>query len=322
MRPTVRSRLWAAGTAFVVGFVVANVGVLLVVGADRWIWLGVAVVLMLTGALGVLLADSPRRVSLWAVLGLELFAVGTLLPILSMLSRALTPGQDAPRSLWPGGADWSVFGDVLGSDVVHRAALTTIGVATAATVVAMLVAVPAAYALVRRGGRRSGVVVGLLVAVLLLPTVALAGAWTVTALDLDLFGSRWVVAVPLLALTVPLAAWLSLPVLRRAPWSLRDSIRSDGASRLQEVRAFAVPVLLPDLLVVAALVWVVAAQDVVLGAALGPTESSRTLSAALLLGDVDPQRAAAVALLWALPVLVLVAVVPRRVHRLIGRDHR
>ena len=52
MRPTVRSRLWAAGTAFVAGFVIANVGILLITGADRWLWLATAVVLMITGAVG------------------------------------------------------------------------------------------------------------------------------------------------------------------------------------------------------------------------------------------------------------------------------
>ncbi len=81
------------------------------------------------------------------------------------------------------------------------------------------------------------------------------------------------------------------------------------------------PVLLPDLLVVAALVWVLSAQDVVLGAALGPTPDARTLPATLLLGQVPPAQAAAVGLLWLLPVIVLLAVAPRRVRRLIGRDH-
>ena len=119
-----------------------------------------------------------------------------------------------------------------------------------------------------------------------------------------------------------IALWLALPVLRDAPWSLRDSIRSDGASRAQELRAFAVPVLLPDLLVVGALVWVVAAQDAVLGAALGPIDDSRTLPATLLVGSVEPEQAAAVGVLWLLPVLVLLAVAPRRVRRLIGREPR
>jgi multiple sugar transport system permease protein len=162
----------------------------------------------------------------------------------------------------------------------------------------------------------------LLVAALLAPLVALAGPWSDTAASLRLLGDRWTVVPLLLLVALPLATWLSLPVLRDAPWSLRDSIRSDGAGRRQELRAFAVPILLPDLLVVAALVWVVASQDAVLGAALGPTEDSRTLPATLLLGTVEPSRAAAAGLLWLLPALVLLLVAPRRVRRLIGRDPR
>lgn len=322
MRPTVRSRLWAAGTAFVSGFVIANIGILLIAGADRWLWLGTAVVLMVTGAVGVLVADTDRRLSLWAVLGLELLVVATVVPLWWTVAVALTPSDTTADSLLPADAQWSVFGDVLGGGVLRDAALTSIVAASAATAVAMLLAVPAAYALTRRrvrGGR--AVAVGFVV-VLLMPLVALAGPWSATAADLGVLGSRWSLAPVLLLVALPLAVWLSIPVLRDAPWSLRDSIRSDGASRPQELRAFVIPVLLPDLLLVTALVWVVAAQDAVLGAALGPTDDSRTLPATLLLGSVEPSRAAAVGLLWLLPVLVLVAVAPHRIRRLIGREHR
>ncbi|WP_311211075.1 MULTISPECIES: hypothetical protein [unclassified Aeromicrobium] len=322
MRPTVRSRLWAAGTAFVSGFVIANVGILLITGADRWLWLATAVVLMITGAVGVLVADTGRRLSLWAVLGFELFVVATLAPLWWAFAVALTPADTTADSLLPADPRWSVFGDVLGAGVLRDAALTSVAAATAATAVAMLLAVPAAYALTRRRVRGGRVVVVSFVAVLLAPLVALAGPWSVTAADLGVLGSRWSVAPVLLLVALPLAVWLSIPVLRDAPWSLRDSIRSDGATRRQELRAFVMPVLAPDLLVVAALVWVVAAQDAVLGAALGPTDDSRTLPATLLLGSVEPSQAAAIGLLWLLPVLALVAIAPRRVRRLIGRDHR
>lgn len=322
MRPTVRSRLWAAGTAFVLGFVIANVGILAIAGADRWIWLGVAVVLMLTGAVGVLVADTGRRLSLWAVLGFELAAVATVLPLWWTLAVALTPPDLVATSMLPQEPRWSVLGDVLGAGPLRDAALTSILTASVATVVAMVLAVPAAYALTRRRVRGARAVRVGAVAVLLLPLVALAGPWSDTAALLDLAGSRWLLAPALLTVALPLALWLALPVLRDAPWSLRDSIRSDGASRAQELRAFAVPVLLPDLLVVGALVWVVAAQDAVLGAALGPTDDSRTLPATLLVGSVEPEQAAAVGVLWLLPVLVLLAVAPRRVRRLIGREPR
>lgn len=321
MNPTVRSRLWAAGTAFLLGFALANVGVLVVTGADRWLWLAVAVVLMLTGAVGVLVADTRRRLSLWAVLGLELAVIGTLAPLWWTVAVALTPSEADGTSLLPAGARWSTFGDVLRDGALRDAAVTSVLAATVVTAVAMLLSVPAAYALSLRQVRGGRAVPVLVVATLLLPLVSFAGPWADTADALGLLGSRWTVVLPLLLVALPLAMLLTLPVLRQAPWSLRDSIRADGAGRRQEVRAFLVPVLLPDLVVVAALVWVLAAQDVVLGAALGPTADSRTLPATLLLGSVEPSQAAAVGLLWLLPVLVLVAVVPGRVRRLIGRDH-
>ncbi len=323
MRPTVRSRLWAAGTAFVVGFGVANVGILLVAGRDRWVWLAVAVVLMLTGAFGVVVADTRRRLSLWAVLGLELAVVATVLPLLWALTLATAPPDAAgdpvaPTSLLPSDPQWSQLGDALGTDALRHAAVTSAVSATLATVVAMLVAVPAAYVLVRRRPRGSRLVLGLVVALLLAPLVALASPWAQVVTDLDLLGRRWSVAPLLLLVAVPLATWLSVVVLRAAPWSLRDVIRADGASRRQVLRAFAVPVLLPDLVVVALLVWVVTAQDVVLGAALGATEEARTLPASLLLAGGASQPTAAVGLLCLLPVLLVVALAPRRVRRLVG----
>lgn len=321
MIPSTGSRLRAAATAFVLGFVVANVGILVVAGPDRWWWVAAAAVLMTTGAVGVLVADSERPFSLWGVLGLELFAFFTLFPLAWTLSLALRP-EDAPTdTAWPVDVSWAAFGDVLDAGVLRTSALTSVGAASAATAVAMLLAVPAAYALARRP-RGSRAVEVLVVAALLAPLVALAGPWAGTANDLDLLGSRWTVAPLLLLVALPLATWLCIPVLRDAPWSLRDAIRSDGADRRQVLRSFAVPLLLPELAIVAALVWVVTSHDVVLGAALGPTDASRTLPASLLLGSGDVPTTAAAGLLWLVPVLVLLAVAPRRVHRLIGRCPR
>jgi multiple sugar transport system permease protein len=50
VRPSIRSRAYAATAAFVLGFGVANYGILRVPGNDRWVWFAVAIVLMLTGS--------------------------------------------------------------------------------------------------------------------------------------------------------------------------------------------------------------------------------------------------------------------------------
>lgn len=325
MRPTVRSRLWAAGTAFVLGFAVANVGVLVVPGVDRWVWLAVAIALMITGAVGVLLADTARPVSFWAVLGVELMLVLTLLPLLWTFTVATSPG-DPPTSMWPRAVSWEAFGEVLAADGLRTSMLTSAAVAAAATAIAMLLAVPASYALVRRRvpGRRWLYLV--LVILLVAPLVTLAGPTSVALLDVGMAG-RWWSTLPLsLLVALPLASWLSVTVMRTAPWHLRDAVRADGATRRQELRHFALPALAPGLLVVAGVVFLVTAGDTVAGAALAAGPDAQTLPASLVLAaQTSPagnSEVAAAGLLWLVPVLVLLLLAPRRIVHLIGRTHR
>ncbi len=63
----------------------------MVVRPDQWLWLGLAAVLMLTGAAGILFADTRRPVSVWALLGVELFAIFTAVPLLWTFTVATTP---------------------------------------------------------------------------------------------------------------------------------------------------------------------------------------------------------------------------------------
>lgn len=325
MRPTVRSRLWAAGTAFVLGFAIANVGVLVVPGIDRWVWLAVAVVLMVTGALGVLLADTPRPVSFWAVLGVELMLVLTVLPLIWTFTVATAPG-DPPTTLWPQDVSWDPFGDVLAADGLRTSILTSAAVAAAATGIAMVLAVPAAYALVRRRVVRRRWLYLVLAVLVVAPLVALAGPTSVVLLELGV-GGRWWSTLPLsLLVALPLASWLSVTVMRAAPWHLRDAVRADGATRRQELRHFATPALAPALLVVAGIVFLVTAGDTVAGAALAATPDAQTLPASLLLAaQTSPagnSEVAATGLLWLVPVLLLLLLAPRRIVHLIGRTYR
>ncbi|WP_375002518.1 ABC transporter permease subunit [Aeromicrobium sp. CTD01-1L150] len=326
MRPTVRSRLWAATGAFLVGFVIANVGVLVITGPDRWVWLAVALLLMVTGAVGVLVADTRRPLSLWAVLGVELLVVLTLLPLLWMFTVATSVGDAPPRDLWPTSISWAAFDAVVSPGELRRAAVTSALVAGLATLVAMLVTIPAAYALAQRRVRGRRVLYGLFVAVLLLPVVALAGPIAVQLLDLGVADEPLALVAPTLLIALPLALWLNVTVMLHAPWNLRDAVRADGATRRQELRTFVLPALAPVLVLVTLLVFVVTAGDAVLGAAVAPGPETRTLPATLLLAsqsaDSTSSTAAAVGLMWLLPVVVLLALAPRRIAHLIGRTYR
>ena len=322
MNPTVRSRLWASALSFLLGFAAAANGLLVVTGPDRWLWVGVATVLMLTGIVGVLVADAPGRLSLWAVLGLEVLAVFTLVPLLWVFTVATS--SQVPTHVWPDGVSWKAFDAVLSDPGYRRATATSVLVGLAATAIAMIVAVPAGLALVRRPFRGGRWVYGAVVAALLAPLVAFAGPWSDQLLALGWFDHRWALLLPLLGVTTPLATWLVVTVARAVPWHLRDVVRADGASRGQELRLFLLPTLGPGLLVSTALVLVAACHDVVLGAALSAGSGARPLPATLLaVADRDDHAVVAAAgLLWLLPVLVIALVMPRRVVALLGRTYR
>lgn len=326
MIPSIRSRLFASVISFALGFGAANYGLLVLDAPDRGILIGVAVVLMLTGAAGVLFADTRRAVSFWAILGVELFTVFTLVPLLWTFTVATTPATATPRTLWPQDLTWDAFDSAIGSGTLRDAAATSLIVAALATVIAMVLAVPAACALVRLpvGGRR--LAYGVVVAALLLPVVALAGPFADQLISFGAYGTRLGLVVPMLVIALPLAIWLCVTVARDVPWELLDAVRADGATRWQVFRRFALPLLGPGVGTAALVVFVVACNDFVLGAGLGADRPNLPLPATLMVATRQLEGSsapiAAAGLLWLILPLALLLVLSRRINHLIGRSYR
>lgn len=326
MTPSVLSRLLASGTSFVLGLGLGTFAVLAVARPDQYVCIAVAVILMATGVAGVMFADTQRPVSIWGILGVEILAVFTLVPLLWTFTVATAPAGVTPQNLWPDAISWRGFDDAIGSETLRDAALTSWLVSALATLIAMPLAAAAAYGFVRLPARGKRVAYALVISALLVPLVALAGPFADQLIALDLYGSRLALVLPALAITVPLATWLSVTVFRDASWSLFDAVRADGATRQQTVRHFAVPQLLPGLGVAALLVFVAGCNDFVLGAALASDERTMTLPATLMLatGQVEGSSSviAAAGLLWLVPPVVLLLLFPRRINLLLGRSYR
>ena len=325
MTPTVRSRLFAAGTSFMLGFVIANYGILRIPGPDRWLWLSLAIALMVTGAGGVLIADSPRRISVWAVVGLEILVAFTLVPLLWMFTVATSTRPDVPRSVMPEDVDWSVFGHALTGDLFGQPLLNSVLVAVVATLAGLIMAVPAAYATVRLRARYGRWLSIASMALLLAPLFLLDGALADQLRSFGLVGSLVAPIVASLLLTVPLSFWLCVSIMKDVPWTLRDAVLVDGASSSELARVFFLPILGPGVVVAGVVTFVAVLNDVAVSATMLSAESSRTLPGAILLaGQVGTgaNEAAAVALVLLVPVLVLLLCAPRRILQLLGRTYR
>lgn len=325
MTPTVRSRLMAAGTAFLLGFAVANYGILAIPNADRWIWLIMAVVLMMTGVVGVLIADSPRHISVWAVVGLEIFAAFTLIPLLWMFTVATSSRPDVPTTVTPQDIDWSAFGHAVTSDVFGRPLVNSVVVALVSTAIAVAVAVPAAYAVSRLNTVYGPWLYSGAVALLLAPTIIFNSAISDALRSVGLLDTLLAPMLGSLLLTVPLAFWLCVSVIRDVPWTLRDAVIVDGASTRELLRTFVIPIVGPGVLVAAGITFLAALNDVVVSATMLSSGSARTLPGTILLAGearTGDAQAVAVALVLLVPAAVLLLSVPRRILLLLGRTYR
>ncbi|MFL6088561.1 MAG: hypothetical protein ACJ71Z_00270 [Aeromicrobium sp.] len=324
MSPTVRSRLAAAATAFLLGFILANYGILRVVGPDRVLWLAFAVVLMITGAVGVIISDSPRRVSVWSVVGFELMIAFTVVPLIWLFTLATAPDIGTPTAILPQRIEWSSFGDAVGNVGLLHSLVMSVIVAFVATLISLAIAIPAAHALVE-GISPFGSRIYLGVVILILaPVIIFQGVIAEQLRAFGLIGVPLAAVIPMLLLTVPLATWLCVSVLRDVPWTLRDAIRVDGGSPRDEIRRFMIPIVGPGILVAAFITFVMAMNDVAVGAVMMSTDSTRLLPATMIFasGDVGHSGVAALALLIALPFVLVLMLVPRKILLLLGRTYR
>ena len=327
MSPTVRSRLAASATAFLLGFVLANYGILRVIGPDRSLWLALAVVLMVTGAVGVIISDSPRRVSVWSVVGFEFMIVFTLVPLLWMFTIAVAPDLGTPTAILPQRFEWAAFGEALGDANLRGALLNSLLVSSVATLISLALAIPAANTLIRERSKLTSRIYLGVVTLILAPVIVFQGAIAEQLRVLGIIGFRIAAVIPMLLLTVPLATWLCVSVLRDVPWTLRDAIRVEGASTGDEFRRFVVPIIGPGILVAAFITFVVALNDLAVGAVMMSSQSSRLLPATMIFasgdaGDSGDSAVMAMALLLLLPSLVVLLTVPRKILLLLGRTYR
>ena len=317
MTPSVRSRMLASGTAFGLGFVLANYGILMVSRPDQIVWLIAAGVIMLTGVLGVLFADSPARLSVWAALGLELLIGFTLLPLGWQVSLAIQPSTSNRTDLVPRDSTLENFSEVFRSDIFWQAAGNTFQIALAASLVSVFLGALAAYALVRMSFRGRRAVYAITLACMFLPLITIVGPLADQSLALGLYDSRWALLFAYLALTLPFATWLLTRLFQQLPWQLCDAARADGATWRQVMSRMWLPVVGPGVLTVLFIVFFTAWNFLLFGLGLSATGASQTLPAALTRfgAEFDNGSAtmAAASIVWLLPVILFILVFQRRI---------
>lgn len=142
------------------------------------------------------------------------------------------------------------------------------------TLIVMLLAIPAAYALAIRPIEKTKDVLFFFISTKFLPLVAAILPVWVIARDLNLLNTRTVLVILYLGLNLPLAVWMLRSFFREVPRELIEAAQMDGASIFSQLREVVLPVVAPGLAATALLSFIFAWNEFFLAVQLNPAEAS------------------------------------------------
>ncbi len=256
---------------------------------------------------------------LWAG-GSILVVLYALIPVAWILSLSLKPTDElTDNNFFPRSITWDNYRGIFDDSQFTAALRNSIGIALIATVLAVLLAMFAAYAIVRLDfPGRTAVLSGAL-AIAMFPPISIVGPLFNMWRSLGLFDTWLGLVIPYMTFTLPLAIWTLAAFFREIPWDLDKAARVDGATPLQAFRKVIAPLAAPGVFTAAILVFIFAWNDFLFAISLTSTESSRTVPAALAFFSGDSQFSqptgsiAAASMVVTVPIIVIVLIFQRRI---------
>jgi trehalose/maltose transport system permease protein len=139
--------------------------------------------------------------------------------------------------------------------------LNSLIVALATTVVTIIVASMAGYAMARLRIRGTGAVLAFILLAGFFPVLAMIGPLFLVLRYLGMLNNIYPLIIVYLVYTLPIATWLLKNFFEQIPAELEDAALVDGATRLQTLRKVVVPVAIPAVFTAAILSFILAWND-------------------------------------------------------------
>ncbi len=206
------------------------------------------------------------------------------------------------------------------ADVQFPAALwNSLGIAAIATLLSVVVAMFAAYAIVRLRFPGKNLVLGAALAIAMFPPVSIVGPLFNVWRMVGLFDTWAGLILPYMTFTLPLAIWTLSAFFRDIPWDLDKAARVDGATPFQAFRYVIAPLAAPGIFTAAILVFIFAWNDFLFAASLTSTDNARTVPVAIAFFTGSSQfelptgAIAAASVVVTVPIVIVVLVFQRRI---------
>jgi len=264
-------------------------------------------------------ARRPRRYGRTSLLvggALVLICLAMLSPVLWTAATVTKPTDVAflnpPQFFYE--PTLTSFVDLWQTTQFYQYLINTLIVAVLSTIAALVIGIPAAYALSRFPGWISAV---LLIAALVfraLPRFSIVLPMYDISRALGIYDTTFAVAAALVAINQPFSIWLLRNFFAEIPKELDEAAMIDGCTRFQTLRRVMIPLMGPGILTAGIFIFLFAFQEY-LTANILTDVSARTVPVfiATQLGQTLPmlQQAGAAAMLLTLPVVAFAFIAQR-----------
>lgn len=257
----------------------------------------------------------------WTVWGVVILAWAAF-PLLWMFSLAFKSAdtfRTGSTAFFPKEWTWSNFSTVFNDELFTSALRNSFGIAVIATVLSVIVAMFAAYAIARLEFPGKKVLLSMALAIAMFPQAALVGPLFNMWRGLGIYDTWIGLIIPYLTFALPLSIWTMSAFFRQIPWEMEQAAQVDGATSWQAFRKVIVPLAAPGVFTTAILTFFFAWNEFLLATSLTSTNRARTVPAALSFFTGSSQFQSPVTAIMAasvvvtIPVVIIVLIFQRRI---------
>jgi multiple sugar transport system permease protein len=263
---------------------------------------------------------TARQKALWAI-AILVVVLYALVPVVWIASLSLKRTSDITDGnfLPTGGISFDNYDTLFQTSDFNRALLNSLGIAAISTLIAIVLAAMAAYALARLDFAGKALILSGALAVAMFPPISIVGSLFNLWRQIGLFDTWPGLIIPYMTFTLPLAIYTLSAFFREIPWELEQAAQVDGATPFQAFTKVIAPLAAPGVFTTAILVFIFAWNDFLFANTLTSTERARTVPATLAFFTGGSQfqdptgQIAAAAVVVTVPIIIMVLIFQRRI---------
>jgi multiple sugar transport system permease protein len=265
------------------------------------------------------MTHSARERVLWGI-GILVVLLYALIPVVWIASLSVKPVDKlTDRKFFSGQISFDNYESIFKDDTFLAALVNSIGIAMIATLISIVLAAMAAYALSRLDFAGKTLILSGALAVAMFPPISIVGSLFDMWRAIGLYDTWPGLIIPYMTFTLPLAIYTLSAFFREIPWELEQAAQVDGATPFQAFRKVIVPLAAPGVFTTAILVFIFAWNDFIFANTLTSTNEARTVPAALAFFTGGSQfeqpigAISAAAVVVTVPIIVMVLIFQRRI---------